>query len=328
MKKIFKVILCLLCASVLVLVPFVRIGKNSKIQDKKQYKAILQIWNIDSFEGGIGSRTSFLRRVCLKFSSEHKEVLCLVENHTVKSANDLLKKGKIPDLISSGICGIESYKYLSEIKINSNSDGGIINGSRYFVAWCKGGYFEIKRKGVKISESVVKCENWNSSATAILLNHETYENLVFMDKDTAFNYFLSKENVRLIGTQRDVIKIKNKNLDCEITPLTKYNDLYQYISLTSQNSLKKYYSELFINFLLSKKIQEKLVEINLISNKYKNLTEEDFYLNYEKEDNVYSLSPLLSENDIKGIISLSKNNVLDKRDKDEVIKLLKQLKNS
>ena len=71
-------------------------------------------------------------------------------NHTVESANELLNKGEVPDIISCGVSGVNYDKYLNKINVNSGIDGGTINNSRYLVAWCKGGYFEIKRRGVKI----------------------------------------------------------------------------------------------------------------------------------------------------------------------------------
>ena len=196
MRRFLNIILCFLCVSIVVGVPFIKIDRQ-KIKGKNNYKTILQIWNIDSFEGGVGSRTSFLRNISVKFSSKNKEVLCLVVNHTKESANNLLKKGEVPDIISSGICGVECSKYLKPLNQKGFNDGGVVNNKRYFISWCKGGYFKITKnvENLNIKETIIKEEKNSLASLSFILEDVKCDNILFKDKDSAVNYFLSKESV-------------------------------------------------------------------------------------------------------------------------------------
>ena len=138
MKIFFRIFCGFLCLLVFAFLPFLHYGVNNLNINKKDYKLILRIWNIDSFEGGKNSRTAFLRKVGLTFSKKYPEVLCMIENQTVEGSNICINKGEIPDIISSGICGVECKNYLKQINLNSHSDGGIINGKDILLLGVKG----------------------------------------------------------------------------------------------------------------------------------------------------------------------------------------------
>ena len=67
-----------------------------------------------------------------------------------------------------------------------------------------------------------------------------------------------------------MVRLSRRGLEAGIIPLTAFNDLYQYISLTSTDELKLAYSEKFIDFLLSENVQKKLPKIAMLSAFYKN----------------------------------------------------------
>ncbi len=55
----------------------------------------------------------------------------------------------------------------------------------------------------------------------------------------------------LLGTQRDIFRLKTRGAEFKISPITQFNDLYQIISVTSKDSKKQSIATQFINHLIS-----------------------------------------------------------------------------
>ena len=62
----------------------------------------------------------------------------MVSNQTIEGANQTLKDGNYPDVISFSN-GINVAK-MSEIKVEKQSKEGKISNTQYAVTWCMGGY--------------------------------------------------------------------------------------------------------------------------------------------------------------------------------------------
>ena len=125
MKKILPVIKPLICAALCIaaVVAFLCFAfKPQKSNAENNDKSVLQLWQIDSFEGGKGSRADYLQKKGNAFSKEYGAYVT-VTALSAEAAVLNLENGNIPDLISygAGICGLESY-------IGS------------FTTWCHGGY--------------------------------------------------------------------------------------------------------------------------------------------------------------------------------------------
>ena len=109
MKKHFKTLaLCLTCV-LLLIYGTLATKKQNTIKKVEGYKQILELWHIDSFEGGIGSRKDFLLKTSLSYEKKNK-VLISVVSHTISSATIALKN-KVPDMISCGN-GLDIAEYL------------------------------------------------------------------------------------------------------------------------------------------------------------------------------------------------------------------------
>jgi len=69
MKKVLKIILCAITVGVVIFAPAVAYKKTSSVESFPKttptYKTVVKLWNIDVFEGGIGSRGDFLSKVSL-----------------------------------------------------------------------------------------------------------------------------------------------------------------------------------------------------------------------------------------------------------------------
>ena len=107
-SKIAKFLLFLLCFAVIITVPIMASMKKTGKADTNEM-TVLTLWQIDGFEGGKGSRATFLQNLADKFS---KTSGCYITVNSLSSdaARLNLSKGNIPDLISygAGIYGIES----------------------------------------------------------------------------------------------------------------------------------------------------------------------------------------------------------------------------
>ena len=86
---------------------------------------------------------------------------------------------------------------------------------------------------------------------------------------SAYCNFIAGKSVVLLGTQRDVVRMKNreklgKASDVIFEPLTKFTDLVQFMFLTKcEDKTKREYMEKFVRFVLEKNQQTKLLEKSL-----------------------------------------------------------------
>lgn len=202
---------------------------------------LLTVWEIDSFEGGKGSRASYLQNIGDEFS---KNVNCYVHVISLSSeaARQNLNNGKIPDLISygAGTYGIENYitdKIISHI-------------------WAHGGYcFIAKEENADFSDisaqnTVINGGTENFAGAATLFSGVEGANI---EKPTgAYVSLLNGKYKYLLGTQRDIYRLTTRGATFKIKPITEFNDLFQLISVTSENPKNSHYANEFISFLQSK----------------------------------------------------------------------------
>ena len=199
---------------------------------------VLTLWQIDSFEGGRGSRAEYLRSLAQDFAKSanvYKEVTALSSD----AARTNISAGVVPDIISygAGFYGIESLVF-----------------EGYGKAWCRGAYCLIALSGTDFS----------SVSTANTVINEGKDNLVsvaalfsgLQDADyaaptSAYVSLISGEYDFLLGTQRDVIRLQTRGESFEVKPLPEFNDLYQYISVLTCDGEKAAVAEEYINYVLS-----------------------------------------------------------------------------
>lgn len=199
---------------------------------------VLTLWQIDSFEGGRGSRAEYLRSLAqdyAKTANVYIEVTALSSD----AARTNISAGVVPDIISygAGFYGVESL---------------VLKG--YGKAWCRGAYCLIALNGTEFS----------SVSTANTVINEGKDNLVsvaalfsglqgadYAAPTSAYVSLISGEYDFLLGTQRDVIRLQTRGESFEVKPLTEFNDLYQYISVLTRDGEKAAVAEEYINYVLS-----------------------------------------------------------------------------
>lgn len=198
---------------------------------------VLTLWQIDSFEGGRGSRAEYLRSLAqdyAKTANVYIEVTALSSD----AARTNISAGVVPDIISygAGFYGVESL---------------VLEG--YGKAWCRGAYCLIALSGTDFS----------SVSTANTVINEGKDNLVsvaalfsglqgadYAAPTSAYVSLISGEYDFLLGTQRDVIRLQTRGESFEVKPLPEFNDLYQYISVLTRDGEKAAVAEEYINYVL------------------------------------------------------------------------------
>ena len=267
--KIFRFILSGIIIFSLVFTIFVgkdKIKEQGKITNSAEYRGIITLWQIDGFEGGSGSRKQFLLKTAREFEKKNEGVLVMVINHTFLSAKESMEKGILPDLISFSN-GVE-LKEMESLTVKKTVLGGKVGDKVYATAWCRGGYVLLKNPNAKNKESntiIVSQKEYTQPLVALMLEGIEFENIKsFSPLDAYVNFTAGKEEY-FLGTQRDVVRLTNRGFEFICTPLTEYNDLYQYVALTSKDKVKKALAKNFIDYLLSDKVQKSLNQISMFS---------------------------------------------------------------
>ncbi len=238
--------------------------------EQENYKGILTIWQVDSFEGGVGSRKQFLLKVARSFEKKNPGVLVMVIDHTEESVKEEIKKDNFPDLISFG-AGVEIANF-QQLKVKGDR-GGIVGEKSYAVAWCMGGYSIIANPKLvseipdSFEEILVSQGEYTQPLVAMCLEGMSAKNITVKKPMDAYTQFVAGKTPYFLATQRDINRLERRQMEVITRPLNGYNDLYQYIALTSNSALKSYYAESFIEHLLSVDVQKSLNQIGMLSTK-------------------------------------------------------------
>ena len=239
MKKILPVIKPLICAALCIaaVVAFLCFAfKPQKSNAENNDKSVLQLWQIDSFEGGKGSRADYLQKKANAFSKEYGAYVT-VTALSAEAAVLNLENGNIPDLISygAGICGLESY-------IGS------------FTTWCHGGYCLLAVDGnadftdVNAENTVINSGKNNYTSAAAMFYG--LQNAEYEKPSGAYVKLINGDYKYLLGTQRDIFRLKTRGVGFTVKPVTEFNDLYQNISVVDK-SANFSVAQRFVGYLMS-----------------------------------------------------------------------------
>lgn len=302
MKMFFRALLSvILILAVLILPQKLYSGLNEDKISSEMYRrreayyyGVINLWQVDSFEGGTGSRTNWLKSVVGGFEKKHNGVYVNVESVTPEIALSLIASGqKKPDIISFGYGTGISEKDLSPINADLSALHKSLEEVTFIsaVPWCMGAYVMIgdgesevwgtdgkiitNKKGEKKiysvglaekagygSETALKsyCANDFSGELALIRGNgqEMFE---------MYNY--SQKTNRYIGTQRDLYRKlsaekKDKSRGGAVTYIDTYSDLFQFIGVLNQESEKKNdVMQDFVSYLLSDEVQSKLGSVGM-----------------------------------------------------------------
>lgn len=283
-----------------------KINQTNQLSISAEYKGIITLWQVDSFEGGKGSRKQFLLKMARDFEKQNQGVLVMVINHTISSAQQAFNDGEYPDLISFGN-GLD-VENLHNIMVDRALSNGKIGDKIYATAWCRGGYVLIKNPQAKdLSQNtiIVSQAEYTQPLIALVLEGIEFDKVQTYKPMDAYVKFTEGKITHFLGTQRDVVRLQNRGMSVECTPITEFNDLYQYVALTSTEQNKIVYAKRFIDYLLSNKVQQSLNQICMLS-PYERVEFDNEHLEQMQRYNDFkSISPFTLSKKLKEMQSLS-----------------------
>ncbi len=221
-------------------------------------KKVIRVWNVDTFEGGKGSRTNFLKQAASEAEQENRDVCFLVTSYTEEGANRAFAMGEKPDILSFGI-GL-SVSLESSLPLPYSFSGGETDDGCFAYPWCRGEYylFSLSDNFEEEGNVAISSGGNNLVEVAAALHHIDGDKI---DSLSAYVTFLNKQYRYLLGTQRDICRFMSRNVTVYKKPLNEFCDLYQYISVLSSQKREECFA--FVETLLSEKMQNKLESIGM-----------------------------------------------------------------
>lgn len=255
MKVWSKVICFALCAALILCAVFL---PREKKETQSETTRVVRVWNVDTFEGGKGSRTAFLGKVARMTEKNREGVFYMVMSYTLEGARAAMEEGTYPDILSFGI-GLDSAAEYS-LPLGFDFCGGRTDEGCLAYPWCAGGYFlfSLDEDFTAQGETAISCGGSNLAQVSAALGGISGIELPSLE---AYTGFLSGKYRYLLGTQRDICRFSSRGVNVSIQPLLRYNDLYQYISVLSAE--KREDCEAFLSVLLSDEVQDSLSSIGM-----------------------------------------------------------------
>lgn len=246
-----------------------------------EFMGVLEIWHIETFEGGSASRSGWLEKKGVEFSRKNTGCYLMINSMSLEQVKLNLESGKKPNMFSFGIGAGETIsKYLTEYKgkINVRDDlieSGKINNKVYAVPYILGGYSIISSNEITrdLKNVGFGTKDLNNFAVSLLLNNYKIvlnNDCESIDSFSAYDKYINNNINTLCGTQRDSFRINNrisngKMINQNIQYLGEFSDLIQYMSIGECNQKEYIMCQKFIEFLQEKEVQKSLTTISMFS---------------------------------------------------------------
>lgn len=237
-RRLQEIICFILLAVIFIAFPVAAaVKKTDKAVKTERANTVLNVWQIDSFEGGKGSRADFLQNIGDGFS-QRGGCYITVNSLSAEAARLNLSNGVVPDVISFGAGAYGLENYISDYK-----------------TWCHGGYCFLTTDGnadfadINSGNTVINAGKENLAGAAALLCGVGGADV---EKSTgAYVKLISGKYKYLLGTQRDIFRLITRGVNFKVKAVTEFNDLYQNISVTAYGR-RSGYSRAFIDYLLER----------------------------------------------------------------------------
>lgn len=267
------------------------------------YKGVIELWNIESFEGGSGSRSGWLTNKSAKFEAKNSGLFVHVTTLTEAEAEQKLSDGQEFDIVCFGRgAGDFVKKYLTPLDVETKDVrdnmllAGQFDGKQYAVPLYAGAYCLFARSSQlaqsdllvkaltqtytrKIGKNIIELSplicgftSSNSPLTALAMSGGQ-GNAAAVSEDVtqyqAYEQFVSnKKAVTLLGTQRDLYRLTQREQNGKIEelsfcPLGAYNDLVQYAGINGNCGDKLDSCTAYLQYLISDQVQQSLIDLSL-----------------------------------------------------------------
>ncbi len=283
------------------------------------YYGVINMWHIESFEGGSASRTSWLLKRAQEFEKENKGSYISVTTMDQETAILNLRAGKRPQLISFSLGIGDSIKNLlleysgKKVGLEKLLVAAKSENKQLAVPYMLGGYCAFNNN--KNNNTLISGLN-DKSLTSLALSYYKKKNNVNINELSyglnsfdAYASFIKGKETALFGTQRDFYRINNRinnnSIEAGKFEYCEFSDLVQYIGISKEVTKDEYeICSMFISYLLSEKSQNSLYNINMFSvlESFTTQTGTEFY-NFEKylKDNLLTINVFASETDLLNI---------------------------
>lgn len=279
--------------------------QRPQITAQAGYKGVIELWNVETFEGGSGSRQSWLTNKSAKFEAKNKGLFVHVTTLTESELSQKLAGGQTFDMMCfSRGAGDLVKQYLVPLDVNSRSVrenmliAGQVDGKQYAAPLYAGAYClfartsqlaeaDILEKALtqtytrKIGKNTAELKSLvcgftasNSPLTALAMSGGR-GNASNVSEDVtqyqAYEQFVAnKTAVTLLGTQRDLYRLSQREENGKIEslgfcPLVGYTDLVQFVGVSNTCGDKLNSCMQYINYLLSAEVQQSLVNLSMFS---------------------------------------------------------------
>lgn len=241
MPKKRTLILVVIIVLLIITVPLLAVLQSRSAATADMPTQSITIWQIDGFEGGRGSRSQYLQNIGDKCFKKNK-VYVTVTSLSANAARMNLEQGKTPDIISysAGFYGIESY-------INKKDFA--------FKSWCNGSYcfLTIDESAdftdITAENTVINAGKDNLCGVAAIMCGVGGARLE--EPTNAYLKLLNGSYKYLLGTQRDIVRLKTRNVNFSVKPVEQFNDLYQNISILTSNNAKYEACKRYVDYLFA-----------------------------------------------------------------------------
>lgn len=224
-----RVVLLIVIALLCIAVPIMATAVNAQDSRQKDEMQVLRLWQIDGFEGGKGSRAQYLIDKSIKLF-DGQNVYLNVISLSAEAAEENLKRGELPDMIS---CAPTFNAHVNYVNTTDFA----------FKTWCYGCYCLLSLgdsanfDDANAQNTVVNAGKDNLSQAAAV---SCGLGGAAMEMPTnAYLQLLSGKFKYLLGTQRDIYRLKTRGETFSVKQITQFNDLYQNISILTKDG-KRY----------------------------------------------------------------------------------------
>ncbi len=234
-----RIALLILIAVLCVAVPIMSIALNARENVQAEQMQVITLWQIDGFEGGKGSRAQYLGNKAVKLFGNQKKYLNVI-TISAEAAEENIKMGKLPDMIS---CTPTFNAHLNYIN----------NTNFVFKTWCYGSYCLMSLQenaefsDISPSNIIVNEGKDNLSAVASALI-----GVGGAKSDVPTNAYLQLLNGKfkyMLGTQRDVFRLKTREVAFSVKKVSVFNDLYQNISILARDKSRYETCKRFVEYI-------------------------------------------------------------------------------
>lgn len=297
-------LLAVFCAAALAWALPLVLKNKTETPPSASYQGVLELWNVETFEGGSGSRSAWLTNKAAKFEAQNKGLFAHVTNLSVAQMTQKLNAGETFDIIcfSRGagalivdklaVLDVDLGNVTENFRLSAQHDGKQLCAPLYAGAYClfarsaqldqenllsqalSAKYTrKVGKNTFDLAPLVCGFTEYNSPLSALAMAGGKGKVNVSesVTQYQAYEQFVAnKTAITLLGTQRDIYRLTKREADGKIDALSfcalgGYTDLVQYVGVSNSCGDKLSSAAAFVSYLLSAQSQASLTDISMFS---------------------------------------------------------------